>query len=138
MKKPIKWIVAVVGCLILIGSIPLVNYFIKVNNYQHAVANIEYQNIDAASIPDGTYLGECNVEFIYAKVSVTVKKEQITEIDLLEHRHDRGIEAESILQQILEQQRIDVDAVTGATNSSTVLKKAIDNALSSAHAAQLQ
>ena len=33
------------------------------------------------------------------------------------------------LEKIIEEQKIDVDAVSGATNSSTVIKKAVENAL---------
>ena len=39
-------------------------------------------------------------------------------------------EAVSIIEDILEEQRIDVDAVTSATNSSLVIEKACENALS--------
>ena len=37
-----------------------------------------------------------------------------------------------MLDEITAEQRVDVDAVTGATNSSSVLKKAVENALESA------
>lgn len=39
--------------------------------------------------------------------------------------------AEAVLEEILRQQRIDVDTVSGATNSSKVLKKAVEDALKS-------
>ena len=53
----------------------------------------------------------------------------IKEIKLLEHNNDRGASAESILDHMVEKQRTDVDAVTGATNSSKVIRKAVENAL---------
>lgn len=37
--------------------------------------------------------------------------------------------AETIIDKIIDEQKIDVDAVSGATNSSTVIKKAVENAL---------
>ena len=55
---------------------------------------------------------------------------KISDIEIWEHRNERGGKAESIIEDILEEQRIDVDAVTGATNSSLVIEKACENALS--------
>ena len=78
---------------------------------------------------DGTYIGEYDVQYIYAKVKVTVKDEKIKEITLLEHRNERGKSAESILDAIVKKQQVEVDAVTQATNSSRVIMKAVDNAL---------
>ena len=69
------------------------------------------------------------MDFVYAKAEVTVKAGVITNIDILEHKNGRGSRAEVVIDRILEEQKIDVDAVSGATNSSTVIKKAVENAL---------
>ena len=66
---------------------------------------------------------------IYAKVEVTIQNGEITGIRILEHKNERGQAAEAVVDRIVAEQRIDVDAVSGATNSSTVLKKAVENAL---------
>ena len=71
------------------------------------------------------------MDFIYAKVEVTVQNGKITNINILEHRHERGKTAEVIADSIVDEQKIDVDAISGATNSSTVIKKAVENALKS-------
>lgn len=129
MSKSIKILIVVIAITaITIGII----YLHKVNQYKKTVANMTYSSIDISVIPDGVYIGECDVNFIYAKVEVIVKDGVITTISLLEHRHDRGSAASGIEQLIVEQQRVDVDAVSGATNSSQVIKKAVDNALNSA------
>ena len=60
---------------------------------------------------------------------VTVQNGEITNINILEHRHERGKTAEAITTKIVDEQRIDVDTISGATNSSTVIKKAVANAL---------
>ena len=41
----------------------------------------------------------------------------------------RGKAAEVIVDKVVATQKIDVDAVSGATNSSNVIKKAIENAV---------
>ena len=69
------------------------------------------------------------MRFIRAKVAVTVQDGAITGIELLEHKNGRGEAAETVLEEIVSQQRIAVDAVSGATNSSIVLEKAVENAL---------
>ena len=66
---------------------------------------------------------------IYAKVEVTIQNGEITGIRILEHKNEHGQAAEAVVDRIVAEQRIDVDAVSGATNSSTVLKKAVENAL---------
>ena len=80
----------------------------------------------------GPNTGTCDVRFIRAGVAVTVRSGRIERIDLLEHKNGRGQPAEAVLDEIIAEQRVDVDAVTGATNSSSVLKKSVENALESA------
>lgn len=132
MQQRTKIIIGIIVLAVIILGAILVNYLISVQRYQNAVENIAYANIDISQIPDGAYIGECDVNYIYAKVSVTVKNGTLVQIDLLEHTNERGSPAEGIEQRIVDEQRIDVDAVSGATNSSKVIKKAVENALSNA------
>ena len=66
-----------------------------------------------------------------AKVSVTVKDNKITDITLLNHKNERGKPAEVIPEKVLKAQSLQVDTISGATNSSKVILKAIENALMS-------
>lgn len=127
MKHSVKkWIfAALIFCVFAGGAF----YLKKVNNYQQKVHNTVFCDVDLSNVPDGTYIGEYDVDFISAKVEVTVKEGQIEAIDILEHENDRGQAAESIIDDIIAEQNINVDAVTSATNSSTVLRKAVENAL---------
>lgn len=104
-------------------------YLKSVSDYQKKVQEIVFHEINPANIPDGSYVGECDTDFVYAKVQVTIADGKIASIDLLEHRQGRGKAAESIIDQIIAKQSIDVDTVSGATNSSKVIKKAVENAL---------
>ena len=90
-----------------------------------------FDEINISDVSDGVYIGEYDVNFIYAKVEVTVQNGEITDIIILEHRHEHGKAAETVINEIVDEQRIDVDAVSGATNSSIVIKKAVENALKS-------
>ena len=53
----------------------------------------------------------------------------IQSVRILEHKNQRGQPAEAVIEEIVAEQRVDVDAVSGATNSSLVLQKAVEQAL---------
>ncbi len=126
-----RTVLFVVMFLLLAGFVWGILYLKSVADYKQAVRETTFEDINISDIPDGVYVGEYDVNFIYAKVEVTVQKGEITNINILEHRQERGKTAEVIADKIVEEQKIDVDAVSGATNSSTVIKKAVENALKS-------
>lgn len=101
----------------------------SLTQYQKAVNQIELTNIAIKNIADGEYEGEYDVGYIYAKVTVSVKQGKLKNITILEHQNERGKPAESIITKMLKEQKIEVDAVSGATNSSKVIMKAVENAL---------
>ena len=130
MRMSGKKIVIVAVALLFLGGLAWgIIYLKSVADYKQAVRETAFEEINIPDVPDGVYIGEYDVNFIYAKVEVTVRNGEITEIDILEHRHERGKTAEAIIDKIIDQQTIDVDAMAGATNSSTVIKKAVENAL---------
>ena len=124
-----KIILSAVMLLLLIGLVWGIIYLKSVADYKQVVKETTCEEIDSSEISDGIYSGEYDVNFIYAKVEVTVQNGEVTNINLLEHRHERGKAAEAITDKIVEEQRIDVDAISGATNSGTVIKKAVEFAL---------
>lgn len=117
----------IVIAVLLVGHI--VTYFMDFAAYQQKIASIEIEEVDVSQIADGIYEGEYDAGYIYAKVQVEIKAGKIVSLSLLEHRNERGKPAEVILDEVMEKQQIDVDAVSGATNSSKVIKQAITNAL---------
>ena len=126
-----KTVLFVILFLLLVGFVLGILYLKRVADYRQAVRETTFEDINISDIPDGVYVGEYDVDFIYAKVEVTVQSGEITNINILEHRHERGKTAEVITDSIVDEQKIDVDAISGATNSSTVIKKAVENALKS-------
>ena len=120
--------------LFLVVLIFMAVYLKSVADYKKAVKETTFSDIDIGNIPDGTYIGEYDVNFIYARVEVTVRDGAITNIDILEHKNERGKAAEIVTDRIIAEQKTDVDAVSGATNSSTVIKKAVENALQNTNA----
>ena len=124
-----KVVLLVIMLLLLIGLVWGIIYLKSVSDYKQAVKETTFEEINISDISDGVYIGEYDVNFIYAKVEVTVQNGEITNINILEHRNERGKAAEAITNKIVDEQKIDVDAISGATNSSTVIKKAVENAL---------
>lgn len=129
VSKNIK-ITGVIVAIVLVASLPfLVNYLKSISDYQAKVASLTISDVNVTTIPDGTYTGECDADFIYAKVEVIVLDGRIVAVNLIEHKNERGKAAEDILNRMIDEQSIDVDAISSATNSSKVIKKAVEDAL---------
>lgn len=88
-----------------------------------------YQSIYLSKVADGTYTGSEDGTLVKATVEVTVKDHIITDITILEHQCGTGKSAEVIVKDIVEKNSFDVDAISGATYSSNVIKVAAYNAL---------
>lgn len=132
--KKMLWhrVLTIIMGLCIVGHI--VVYAIDFNQYQKNVSGITFENVDLKTIQDGIYEGEYDAGYIYAKVEVEIINGEIVFVDLLEHRNERGKAAEKVLNDIIAENKVDVDAVTGATNSSNVIKKAVENAIRSSYA----
>lgn len=104
-------------------------YFLDFRDYQKNIESITFKDIEVSEVEDGTYVGEYDAGYIYAKVEVRIEHGSIVSINLIEHRNEKGEDAEAILENIVATQYLEVDTVSGATNSSNVIKKAIENAI---------
>lgn len=91
--------------------------------------DLKISNIDLSTINKGVYIGDADNGFIKARVSVTIDKGIIQNIAIVKHDHLLGKRAEVIIDDIIEQQSLQVDAITSATYSSEVICKAVENAL---------
>ena len=96
-----------------------------------ATKDINIQIADATGVFDGTYVGSYEIKSVKVSVQITVEDEIITDITILEHQNGLGGKAESIIDQVIENQSLKVDTVSGATASSKTILKAIENALES-------
>lgn len=129
MSKLKTIVLPMIIAILVIGCFLGASYLSDVNNYKKAIAEIAIADIDLSQIPDGVYDGAYDVGLISAEVEVVVSHGVIKTLNLIEHKNDRGSSAEVITDTIVAQQKIDVDTVSGATNSSQVIKKAVAEAL---------
>jgi uncharacterized protein with FMN-binding domain len=86
-------------------------------------------DVPPATVKDGTFVGEQDNAPVTAKVSVDVAGGAILAIKVLAHRHGPGHGADAIGGKVITAQSLRIDAVSGATYSSKVMLKAIENAL---------
>ncbi len=96
------------------------------------VTKTSMSDIDISKVADGIYTGSCYVFPVTAEVKITIKDHRICDIELVKHVNGRGAPAEAIPDKVVESQTLAVDVVSGATHSSKVILKAIENALNSA------
>lgn len=121
-----------ISLVILCVGIYGIKYLIDIKQYKEVIEGIKITNVDLSKIKDGTYTGEFYTTIIGAEVNVKVENHKIAEVELVQHKNERGKKAEIIPDRVVQAQSLQVDTVTGATNSSKVILKAIENALESA------
>lgn len=97
--------------------------------FAQKIEQLTIDDVDVASVRNGEYTGTVRVLPVTAKVRVTVKDGAITGIDLVRHFHGPDHGADAILGRVMAAQSLAVDAVAGATHSSKVVLKAIEQAL---------
>jgi uncharacterized protein with FMN-binding domain len=105
----------------------------KMESNLEGLVQLDVMDVDLKLISDGTYTGEYSAVPVSAKVDVTIKDHRITNIDLLEHNNGQGAGAEVIPSIVVEKQTMQIDTISGATYSSKVILKAIEDALISAY-----
>ena len=124
-KKLIIGLVVVV--ILFIGGI-VIHQLVSSLNY---ISNIELTTPDISQIQDGVYNGIFETSVLSAEVDVTIEENQIIEIVINHHNYARGGGAEIIIDEVIINQSVEVDTISGATYSSLVILKAISDALES-------
>ena len=125
----VKIIAAVLAVALGTGIYFAGNYIYQLQEYKKRIAAISISAVDLSKIPDGSYTGSYDAVMISATVRVNIHDHQISGIDLISHKNERGKRAEVIVNEIKSAQSLKVDTITGATNSSKVILKAVQNAL---------
>lgn len=119
----------IICAVIVISMIAGGAYLYRISAYQKKVKAIQIHDVDLKSINDGKYRGRFNADVIAAEFEVTVQDHTIKDINIIENKTDRGKKAEAVVDEVVKKQTLNVDTVSGATNSSKVILKAVENAL---------
>jgi len=126
MKKMIIWGFASV---VVLGLIWGAKYGLDYMYYEKTMSTVVIQNVDFSEVPNGVYTGSFNARIIAATAEVTVDEGKVIGIKLTKHKYERGGPAAAIVDDILEKQSLNVDTISGATESSKTILKAVENAL---------
>jgi len=126
-KKHVILLTVFIVILVIVLAMTVISKKIESNLDQLVVATIP--DIDVTKIDDGVYTGSYQVFPVSVKVKVTLSNHTITEIVLVKHVNGQGKAAEVIIDRVVSAQSLDVDNIAGATYSSKVILKAIENAL---------
>lgn len=124
MKHKKRNRIAAIAAVVVLGLVALVFFNLP---KPVSASNAAF---DLTQIADGTFPGTCDNGLVKVRVEVEVQNREITEVKLLEHDNGLGGAAEAITDTIVQQQSVEIDAVSGATMSSKTILKAVENALS--------
>ena len=130
MKKKYKilLIVAIILVIIIIAGAVIFSTF---QTNLNKLTTVTITDVDLTKIEDGTYLGSYGSFPVSAEVQVIVADHKITNIKILMHNNGQGANAEVIPENVIAAQSLEIDIVSGATYSSKVILKSIQNALKS-------
>jgi uncharacterized protein with FMN-binding domain len=125
-----KKIFGIIGCVVLIFGIGMgIMVISSIKKMDQQLAAFEFQDIDMQKVHDGVFTGEAETTMVKATVEVNVKEHKMTEVKITRHENGKGTPAEGIVSDMVKKNTYEVDAVSGATMSSQVIKKAVYNAL---------
>lgn len=119
----------VVAGLILSGFI---GFQVFSASIKKSLASLENAAINMNNIADGVYNGHSELGPVSVDVEVHVTDHKLAKVNLVRHACGLGRPAEVITEKMVEQNTFDVDAISGATVSSEVIKNAVNKALRNA------
>lgn len=127
--KPRRTLWVVLASLLVVGGIAAWTIQSSIDKYHDKVENLQIGHVDLSNIEEGTYPGSCDLGLVGVTVEVTVKRHRIEDVRLIEHRKGTGAPAEALIGDIIREQTLDLDVVSGATASSKAILKAVESAL---------
>lgn len=125
LKKPLVAIAFGIAAIFLAG----VGVKIKLENNLKVLAKADIEEVDLRTITDGECLGRFSTFPIKVELKVKVRNHKIEGVDLVKHINGQGKPAEAILAKVVQEQKIRLEAISGATYSSKAILKAVSNAL---------
>jgi|GEM_PF-23373 len=86
--------------------------------------------IDLSNIPDGTYQGSASDKKHDYTAKIIIKNHRLVDVEMTKYGNTKYEQkAKGIINKVINEQSFEVDAISGATNSSQIILKAIANAV---------
>ncbi|MDF2593433.1 MAG: hypothetical protein K0S75_2899 [Clostridia bacterium] len=124
-KKKVRIIILVVIVAVIVTAWGAATY---IQSNLEALSDLTISSVDLSKMKDGTYEGSYKAFPVEAVVDVKISNHAIVGIDLVKHINGQGGDAEVIPDKVIEAQSLEVDFISGATYSSKVILKAIEDA----------
>lgn len=120
-----KWVLIGVGVFLLLVT---VGGFVR---YQSVLElrRLPISGVTAQGVSDGTYIASYGNDVMFTTLAVTVRQGRIADIVIQEPRQGLGKAGAQMVAVVLSAQSTGVDTVTGATATSKLLLKAVEQAL---------
>ncbi len=125
MKKIMK-VMLVLLCIVFIGVVGFKIWSAKMIKEARGLEDV---SMDMSNVEDGIYEGHSELGPVIVDVKVTVECSKIIDIEIVEHQNGLGQSANIIVEDMVAMNTYEVDAVSGATVSSEIIKNAVNDAL---------
>ncbi len=129
MSKLKKTIIIIFALVVLITAGIVYVVLQMEENFEYLMMT-EIEPLALEGVEDGHYIGEYDRFPLKVVVDVEVVDHQITSIVIIEHDNGQGSAAEVIIDDVMTNQSLDIDAIAGATYSSKAILLAISEAFS--------
>lgn len=126
MKKLAKTLLTIVAIVVAFIASTAMVFSIRMNSQ---VKSFDRSGIDISQVSDGVYNGHSETDLVKVEVKVTVEAGAIKDIEILKHECGKGRPASVIVNDMVKNNDVEVDGVSGATFSSEVIKDAVRDTL---------
>lgn len=117
-------------CIILVFVVALGSLGFYITRGLKEGQDLAISPVSAAQLADGKYEGSYGKGRWHNEVSVTIKDNRITQIDILKSvLFEKPEVSKGLFDEVIEKQNTTVDVMTGATVTSKAYLKAIEDAL---------
>ncbi len=123
--KPLRIIL-----LVLVSMIIIVAIFGGIYSwlFTSSIGKININEVDIATLPDGTYHGSYKKYHVSVEVVVTIEDHQVAGIEIINDVWNKQVIAE-VLNKVVQEQSLQVELVSGASANQKVALKAVEEAL---------
>ncbi len=125
-KTRVLLIISLIVLACVLGSLIALQ---KIQKNLNDLKALRIEDIPLEKVADGVYIGEYGVFPVMAQVEVIVKDHAIEIALIWNHQNGQGSAGEAVVEKAAQLDSLQVDVVAGATYSSKVLLKAMENAL---------
>jgi uncharacterized protein with FMN-binding domain len=126
-----KKVLIVLGCIVVVCAAGMFIFRLKIQGMLKFYREYSVKTVDFKTIPDGVYRGNCKVFVVGADVEAKVQDHRVSDIKIIKQQcGGKKYEGREVIDRVLKDQTLGVDAVTGSTASSKCILIALERAFS--------